>query len=148
VSCIGRPVQGPSLECHLTMHHWSKSRLIKTLGIQAFLGLAICVFAWGLEYKLSLYDPPRTASYQIPKAKFLSRNEQSCTSERPLIVRTKTSTRVIYAVSTAVFLILLLALGALNAPASSQREQSASRSWHLRRATLRTSFVRPPPVLL
>ena len=141
-----QPVQDPSLECHLTMHLWSRSRLIKALGIQAFLGLAICVFAWGLEYKLSLYDPPQTASHQIPKAKLLSRDEQSSTAESPLIVRTKTSTRVIYAVSTAVFLILLLALSVMNAPESGQWEQCASRSWHLRRAILRTYFVRPPPV--
>jgi hypothetical protein len=147
-SCIGRSIQHQSLECYLTMNRWSKNRLIKALGIQIFLGLAICVFAWGLEYKLSLYDPPQTASHQIPKAKLLSRDELSSTAENPLVVRTKTTTSVIYTVSTVVFLILLLAPSVLNAPASGQREQCASRPWHLRRVTLRTSFVRPPPVLV
>ena len=62
----------------------------------AFLGLGFCVFAWGLQYKLSLYDPPQTASHQIPRAKLLSRDEQSGTVEHPLVIRTKTSTSVIY----------------------------------------------------
>ena len=42
-----------------------------------FLGLAISVFAWGLQYKLSLYDPPHSTSHEIPEAKLLSRNEQA-----------------------------------------------------------------------
>ena len=42
-----------------------------------FLGLAISVFAWGLQYKLSLYDPPHCSSHEIPEAKLLSRNEQA-----------------------------------------------------------------------
>src|ERR1035437_4967809 len=130
----------------VTVHRWGKFRPFGLSGSLAFLGLAFCVFAWGLQYKLSLYDPPQTASHQIPKAKLLSRDDQSSTAESPLVIRTKTSTRVIYTVSTAVFLILLLAHSVLNAPASGQREQCASRSWHLRRATLRTVIVRPPPV--
>ena len=131
----------------VTLHHWGKSRPISRFGILAFLGLAVCVFTWGLQYKLSLYDPPQAASRQIPHAKLLSRNEQSGTSESPLVVRTKTTTRVSYTVPTAIFFVLLLALGILNPQASGQREQRANRSWHLRRGLFDIFFVRPPPIL-
>jgi hypothetical protein len=114
----------------------------------AFLGLAFCVFAWGLQYKLSLYDPPQTASHQIPKAKLLSRDEQSSTVEHPLVIRKKTSTSVIYSAPTAIFLILFLAISLLNPPASRRVEKRAKRLFHLHRAVLNTLFVRPPPVLV
>ena len=42
-----------------------------------FIGLAISVFTWGLQYKLSLYYPPHSTYHQIPEAKLLSRNEQA-----------------------------------------------------------------------
>ena len=59
----------------LKTHRVSFGRLSLT-----FLSLALCVFAWGLQYKLSLYDPPQAASHQVPQAKLLSKNEWSPTS--------------------------------------------------------------------
>jgi hypothetical protein len=131
----------------VTVNRWSKSRPFNLFGMLAFLGLAFCVFAWGLQYKLSLYDPPQTASHQIPMAKLLSRDEQSSTVEHPLVIRTKTSTSVIYTAPTAVFLTLLLAISVLNPPASRRVEKRDDRLFHLHRAVLNTLFVRPPPVL-
>jgi hypothetical protein len=113
----------------------------------AFLGLAFCVFAWGLQYKLSLYDSPQTASYQIPKAKLLSRDEQSSTAQSPLVVRTKTSTRVIYAACTVVFLILLLAVSQFGQPPSKRVGQLTCEFLNLNIAILSTLFIRPPPAL-
>jgi hypothetical protein len=126
----------------------SANRSFSHIGALAFLGLAISVFLWGLQYKLSLYDPPSAASHHIPTAKLLSKNERSTSAESPMFVRTKASTRVIYTVPTAVFFILLLIASVLYLPLAGQREQLASRLWHLRNAYLRTSFVRPPPVLV
>jgi hypothetical protein len=37
--------------------------------------LGICVFAWGLRYKLSLYDPPHAVSRCMPAAKLLTGRE-------------------------------------------------------------------------
>lgn len=37
--------------------------------------LGMCVFLWGLAYKLSLYETHEPSIHQIPEAKFLSRNE-------------------------------------------------------------------------
>ena len=127
------------------MHLWGKSRLFNLLGMIVFLGLAVCVFTWGLQYKLSLYDPPQASSHQIPQAKLLSKNEQTGTTESQLVVRTKTSTRVSYTVPTSVFFVLLLALGMLNPQVSSRREHAhgsclASSSRHID-----IFFVRPRP---
>jgi hypothetical protein len=130
------------------MHGWTKSRLINTLVTQAFLGLAICVFAWGLQYKLSLYDPPHAASHQIPKAKLLSKDMQASTEKSPLVLRTKTSSRIIYTAPTAVFLILLSAITLMNPSTSRRVEKRAYRLLHLHRAVLNTLFVRPPPVIV
>lgn len=41
------------------------------------LGLSVAVFAWGLKYKLSLYDPPQSISHSIPAAKLLSKDERA-----------------------------------------------------------------------
>src|ERR1700761_6298316 len=30
--------------------------------------LGVCVFAWGLKYKLSLYDPPQSSSHHMAAA--------------------------------------------------------------------------------
>jgi hypothetical protein len=38
--------------------------------------LGICVFAWGLRYKLSLYDPPHATSRRMPAAKLLTGRER------------------------------------------------------------------------
>jgi hypothetical protein len=130
------------------MQFVNKNRPFSRMSVLAFFALAFCVFMWGLQYKLSLYDPPEAASHDIPKAKLLSKNEQSSSSESPLVVRTKTSTRVIYSVPTVVFFILLLTAIVLNPPLSTQKGQRAGRFWRLRRAHLRTHFVRPPPVFV
>jgi hypothetical protein len=114
--------------------------------ILATLGLAGCVFAWGLQYKLSLYDLSQAASHQIPQAKLLTGNERSGIAETPLVFRTKTSTTVSYTVPTAVFFFLLLAPSIFNQKESRQRKQHTSRSWHLGRGLLSIFFVRPPPI--
>jgi len=118
------------------------------LGMLAYLGLAACVFTWGLQYKLSLYDPPHASSHQVPQAKLLSRNEQSGTATIPLIVRTKTSTRVSYTIPiTAIFLVLLLALGVLNPQGAGQRYLCIDRVRHFRHSLFEIFFIRPPPFL-
>jgi hypothetical protein len=48
----------------------------------AFLGLALAVFTWGLQYKLSLYAPPRAASHRMAKAKLIFKDESAQLIER------------------------------------------------------------------
>jgi hypothetical protein len=130
------------------LQSWGTYRNFGLFGSVAFLGLAFCVFAWGLQYKLSLYDPSQTASHQIPKAKLLSRDEQSSTAESPLVIRTKTTTSVVYTAPTANFIILLPAICLLNPPAAIRVEKLANKQLHPHRAILNTLFIRPPPVFV
>jgi len=146
IGCVSR-MGSNSICIPVKVQHWTATRSFNLLGVLASLGLAVCVFAWGLQYKLSLYDPPQAASHRIPQAKLLSRNERSGIAESQLVIRTKTSTRVSYTVPTAVFLILLLPLSILNPQASGQRKQRTRNSWHLRHGLLNIFLVRPPPSL-
>ena len=129
------------------MHRWSKNPPFGRLATLACVALAFCLFAWGLQYKLSVYDPPEAASHHLPTAKLLSKNEQSSSTESPLVVRTRTSTKIIYTAPSFVAFILLLVLSIFNPSISGQRQQRTSGLWNLRRAHLRAHFVRPPPVL-
>jgi hypothetical protein len=131
----------------MTLYGSGKTRKFGLFGSLAFLGLAICVFGWGLGYKLSLYDQQQAPSHQIPKAKLLSGNEQSSTAKSPLVIRTKTSTRVVYIAPIAVFLVLLLPVSLLNTPTLTRIGRLANKLLHLHRAILNTLFVRPPPML-
>lgn len=46
-----------------------------------FLVLGLCVFAWGLRYKLSLYNQHHGAPPKVLSAKLLSRNERPETDQ-------------------------------------------------------------------
>jgi hypothetical protein len=130
------------------LYTWGKSRLFQRCGLVAFLGLSVCVFAWGLQYKLSLYDVDRTDLHQIPQAKLLSKNEQTSATEGPLVIRTKTSTKVIYIVPTAIFFVLLLAFRVSDPRTSGRRAERTSDLWRLRNGLVTIFFVRPPPILV
>jgi hypothetical protein len=52
------------------------SRTLITKIVFIFLPLALAVFSWGLQYKLSLYDPPHAISHSMPHAKLLSSKER------------------------------------------------------------------------
>lgn len=147
-TCVALAEGVKTLVCiQVKVHRWSATRSLNLLGMLASLGLAVCVFAWGLQYKLSLYDSSQGASQRIQQAKLLSRNEQFGIAESPLEVRAKTSTAVSCSLPSAVFFAVFLSFGILNPQASGQREERASRSWHLRRGLFNIFFVRPPPIL-
>ena len=78
-----------------------------------FLGLAFCVFGWGLQYKLSLYDPPQAVSHEIPQAKLISKDEQSLTTDNPLIKRLNASDKVVQTAFHGLFFAIFLALVAM-----------------------------------
>jgi hypothetical protein len=56
------------------------TRRIPFLTIICTLLLMIGVVAWGAKYKMSLYDPPGSASLSMPHAKLLSQKERPVTS--------------------------------------------------------------------
>lgn len=132
----------------LTVKHWSKSIFFNRLGAAALLGLAVCVFFWGLGYKLSLYAPPQTAPHRIPEAKLLSKNEQSGDATCPLVTRTRTFTKVAYTAPAAILLNELLVISPPNPPTTAELSKLEDKTIQLRRAAGDSLFVRPPPVFV
>jgi len=113
-----------------------------------FLGLAFCVFTWGLQYKLSLYDPPKAVSHEMPQAKLLSKDQQSHVSESPLVkgmsVPDKTSQLAFF---TLLFTLLLVSVVSVQ---PKQAARLADRNEPVRPpslANLHSLFFRPPPIL-
>jgi hypothetical protein len=104
--------------------------------------LAVCVFAWGLKYKLSLYDPPRAVSHNMPAAKLLAGKERSV----PLAgAQLRVNPVVPPLLSTLAVAFLALAAA---------KSRVGFGGWIGRSSTLRivpacarsgNSFVRPPP---
>lgn len=120
----------------------TKSRQPRLLWVLTSLGVAISVFLWGTQYKLSLYDPPQTASHQVPIAKLLSKKEQpNIPSDSAAIVRTVSS-------ALATGILLLLFLGALSCKQPCLRVAPVADTLpgfpYLHIPNL---FVRPPPSL-
>ena len=113
-----------------------------------FLGLAISVFTWGLQYKLSLYDPPQAISHQIPEAKLISKNEQTVEAKNPILDVSGASAKAVQLILSSIFLLISVALNLLHAPVSVERERDAQLPWHAERfASLNAFFFRPPPAL-
>jgi hypothetical protein len=113
-----------------------------------FLGLAISVFTWGLQYKLSLYDPPQAISHQIPEAKLISKNEQTVEAKNPILDVSGASAKAVQLILSSIFLLISVALNLLHAPVSVERERDAQLPWHVERfASLNAFFFRPPPAL-
>lgn len=127
----------------LVLQLWRKNRTYGWLRSLALLGLAFCVFTWGFQYKLSLYNP----SHQVPIAKLLSRNEQSDQLEHSIYTQTNPSTKVLLSASDAVLFALLIAC-AICLPFSSRSRRVEDLSLQLRQSLLETHFVRPPPSLV
>jgi hypothetical protein len=109
------------------------------------MALAIFVFTWGLQYKLSLYDPPQAASHHIPQAKLLSKNEQADATRSPLAIQAKSYTRVRYTAPTITFFILIIVLNVL-VNVSGRRKRLTDLGGHFNRGLFNIFFVRPPPV--
>ncbi len=132
----------------VNVNRWKKIRLTGLLGSIVCLGLACCVFGWGLQYKLSLYNPPPPNSHRLPTGKLISGDEQSSTPEGLLATRIKPVAEPAFLVPTIGFLVSFLAVGLLAPAASCQRERDARRARHLGRSILPIFFVRPPPALV
>ena len=111
-----------------------------------FVGLAISVFTWGLQYKLSLYYPKHSTYHQLPEAKLLSKNEQA-TATDGLLSNVKAPSDI---VRGGLFTLMLFAWGLGLPPISgaAQTEQERTRPWLISlSAGLTTFFFRPPPTL-
>jgi len=112
----------------------------------AFLCLALAVFAWGLQYKLSLYDPPQAASHQMAHAKLLSKDQQSPAVAHLVIAREETSIGAVVAGYSFVIFFLLLNHRTALSLLVQQRLNEISRRRPVRPfADMNALFFRPPP---
>ena len=109
-----------------------------------FVGLAIAVFTWGLQYKLSLYYPKHSTYHQLPEAKLLSKNEQATATDGLLTSTAKTPIDILR--GAVLTLMLFAVVGLPPVSGATQTEQERTRPWlHSLSATLNAFFFRPPP---
>ena len=113
-----------------------------------FLGLAIAVFVWGLQYKLSLYDPPHSTSHQIPEAKLLSRDEQAPVVESAFVVSTDMWPVIAQILPFTLLVFVLASFHSYGTQILLHLGGEAKRPWSIScRPGLTAFFFRPPPSL-
>ncbi len=107
--------------------------------------LGLCVFAWGLKYKLSLYDPPHAISHHMPAAKLLPPGKERNPISRAEVGRLAGNPIVPGALSILTLVLFTSAAAKL---------QPGFGGWMRRTAPARIAaandrwgpcFVRPPP---
>jgi hypothetical protein len=105
--------------------------------------LGLCVFAWGLKYKLSLYDPPRALSHQMPAAKLLSGKERSFI---PFVAVPRPANSVV-PIALSTLALAFLEFTAAGFPASFGSLALRPSRHRIMPVYLRSApaFVRPPP---
>jgi hypothetical protein len=110
--------------------------------------LAISVFTWGLQYKLSLYYPKHSTYHQLPEAKLLSKNEQPAATKGLLMTSVKPPQDIVGGgLFTLLFLVWLLGLPSLAVAAQTGPERK--RPWlQSLSAHLNAFFFRPPPTFV
>jgi hypothetical protein len=106
--------------------------------------LAMAVFAWGLQYKLSLYQSKDSISHSAPEAKLLSQKERPMTGQ----AMTGRPTQMPAPPILPALLMLAMTPGLHQAAARYARTGSTERAPAPLPACLRAVFFRPPPVQL
>jgi len=127
------------------MHRWSNNPPFSRVGVLAFFGLAFCIFMWGLQYKVSLYDPPQSLARQVPAAKLLSKNEQPQIASSPTVAPPDHAAQAVLPISQNILLLLVYFILLALLAAFRARRIEADRLWKLQPSPRKSFFVRPPP---
>jgi hypothetical protein len=108
--------------------------------------LGMCVFVWGLGYKLSLYETPTSSIHRIPEAKLLSRNEdRSAADSLRFCLAKAASLQQVYAYTFILAIALLSFIGA--SANAGRRYIDLPAPWGPQWDALQSIFfLRPPPV--
>jgi hypothetical protein len=114
------------------------------------LGLAVLVFAWGLQYKLSLYAGPHSAARHMVEAKLLAKDKQIGAGEGIVTGNHGDDDALAWSsfTLTAVF-VPLLALSILGATSVKQAHEISTYepSWRVPcDASFNAFSFRPPPI--
>lgn len=108
-----------------------------------FVLLGMCVFAWGLKYKLSLYDPPHSMSQHMPAAKLLAGKEQIAL---PAVdFQTAPAPGVALALIPFALTFLVLTGVGIRPGMGGRRQLQAAARRTSERAVIAAYFIRPPP---
>lgn len=131
----------------MRMTLWNLNRPATRLWGLLTVVLGLCVFAWGLQYKLSLYDAPQAPTFKVPMASLLSRNEW-----RPAPGLADTQAPHATQAAPSMFgpganVALLVAALLLAPPATARIEHRNDLVPPIRLPFHNSSFVRPPPFL-
>lgn len=69
------------------MHKWSQNWKSCSAGTWLCLTLAVCIFTWGMGYRMELCGPPHSAVHKLPVARLLSKNEHTWVGDSGQIAR-------------------------------------------------------------
>jgi len=129
-------------DIEVTLPHPNRTSLSRLSFV--FMGLALAVFTWGLQYKLSLYDPPQAASHKMPEAKLLSKDEHALVADGVLIADTAIPAGLV--LSHGVFFLFLSAYVLPIEAMKRRTERNRERPWSMIcSAGMNAFFFRPPP---
>jgi hypothetical protein len=90
--------------------------------------LAISVFTWGLQYKLSLYYPKHSTYHQLPEAKLLSKNEQPAATKGLLMTSAKPPQDIVRG-ALSMLTLFVWVLGFPPISGAAQTEPERTRPW-------------------
>lgn len=140
-------LDSPALVHHL-MRINSTSRRIFTLRAMGVVFLACAVFGWGLQYKISLYNPANEFLTSIPHAKLLSQKERP-TAQENRISSSSVSPRSQMSEFFPLLLLVTLAMGLrLTTSICMRTADIHDDSLQPQRAHLNFFWFRPPPAAL
>jgi hypothetical protein len=122
------------------------SRRTYTLRAMGMFILAIAVFGWGLQYKLSLYDAPDSNSNSALHAKLLSEKERPASSFDVASTRSASPQSSIFYLAFLLIAIISSLHLAVSLRARTLLKNKESRQQ--RYAALDFFSFRPPPALL
>jgi hypothetical protein len=108
--------------------------------------LGMCVFLWGLGYKLSLYDVHRPSNHRIPEAKLLSRDEDQNATESAALCLSKIPQYSEFVLIAGLIAAWLGTKESNRELATHYLEVELPASSRLQ-ASLTAHFFRPPPIL-
>jgi hypothetical protein len=131
-----------------SVHLWTKFGKRTIVAATTAIVLALCVFLWGLGYKLSLYHPPHSFARLVPIAKLLSKNEQpriAASSIAGAAAAEMTPSRAITGGSEHLSVAVLLIVLCLSTARTWSRQAVTAPLRRVDRAC--SYFVRPPPFL-
>jgi hypothetical protein len=130
-----------------TVNKYFKKRFRSVQRSLALTALALCVFMWGLGYKLSLYAPPQASSHPIPIAKLLSKNDSAGLEDTlQRLSKGVVTAPVIAALVCGIYLLCGLGFDVRARLGSVQWAGNRGRvGRRLHNASFNAFFFRPPP---